>query len=255
MQFEVMRPRVEIYADQDRLIHAAAERSVERLEAALRDQATASFVLTGGHTPKPLYERLAQAPFREHLNWQRIYFFWGDERCVPPQSPESNYGMAWTAFLSKLPIPPGNILRIAGELGDPEQAARHYEEEIRKVFMDAPLPSFDLLLLGMGEDGHTASLFPGTVWDESKWVVANYVPRLKANRITMTPRLLNAAKAVLFLVSGKAKAEALTQVLQGTSGDRPAGRIQPLSGNLTWMVDEPAAGLLDREQLDFVELA
>lgn len=243
----MLDPKVEIYAGADELFRAAAERIAATLEAALRERGAAAFVLTGGNTPKPVYELLAASPFRERLDWSRTHLFWGDERCVPPDSSQSNYGMTRKALISKLPIPSENIHRILGELEEPKDAAQRYETEIRRVFADASLAAFDLVLLGMGEDGHTASLFPGTLWDEEHWVVANYVPELKANRVTMTPRLLNTARRVIFLTSGAAKARALAGVLEDPASTYPAKRIQPLSGNLTWMVDKEAAAFLSRQ--------
>jgi len=242
----MINPKLEIYASTEELFHTAAQRISVTLAAALAERGAAFFVLTGGNTPKPVYEMLSAPPFRECLDWSRIHLFWGDERCVPPESPKSNYGMTWKILISELSIPSENIHRIFGELEDPKDAARRYETEIRRVFADAPLPAFDLVLLGIGEDGHTASLFPGISWDEERWVVASFVPKLKANRITMTPRLLNTARAVIFLTSGTAKAKALAGVLEDPASIYPAKTINPPSGNLTWMVDRAAAALLNQ---------
>jgi len=244
----MLHPRVEVYDNADALFRAASEKIAAMLEAALRERGTASFVLTGGNTPKPFYELLAASPYHERLDWSHIQFFWGDERCVPPDSPESNYGVAWKALISKLPVASENVHRIPGEMDEPEKAALQYEAEIRRIIPDSSPPSFDVVLLGMGEDGHTASLFPGTHWNEERWVVANHATgRLTANRVTMTPRLLNAARNVFFLISGAAKARALTGVLEDPASDYPAKRIQPPSGNLTWMVDKEAASLLKKQ--------
>jgi 6-phosphogluconolactonase len=149
--------------------------------------------------------------------------------------------MAWKSLLSRVPIPPDHVHRMPGELADADMAARRYETEILKVIPGPREPSFDLVLLGMGEDGHTASLFPGTLWDEEMLVTGHYVPRLDSRRITMTPRLLNAARAVVFLVSGSTKAKALAGVLEGPQGVYPAQRISPARGTVTWMVDAAAA--------------
>jgi 6-phosphogluconolactonase len=244
----MLHPRVEIYDNADGLFRAASEKIAAMLEAALRERGTASFVLTGGNTPKPFYELLAVSPYHERLDWSHIQFFWGDERCVPPDSPESNYGVAWKALISKLPVASENVHRIPGEMDDPEKAALQYEAEIRRIIPDSSPPSFDVVLLGMGEDGHTASIFPGTHWNEERWVVAIHATgRLTTNRVTMTPRLLNAARNVLFLISGAAKAKALAGVLEDPASDYPAKRIQPPSGNLTWMVDKEAASLLKKQ--------
>jgi 6-phosphogluconolactonase len=244
----MLHPRVEVYDNADALFRAASEKIAAMLEAALRERGTASFVLTGGNTPKPFYELLADSPYHERLDWSHIQFFWGDERCVPPDSPESNYGVAWKALISKLPVASENVHRIPGEMDDPEKAALQYEAEIRRIIPDSSPPSFDVVLLGMGEDGHTASIFPGTHWNEERWVVAIHATgRLTTNRVTMTPRLLNAARNVLFLISGAAKAKALAGVLEDPASDYPAKRIQPPSGNLTWMVDKEAASLLKKQ--------
>jgi 6-phosphogluconolactonase len=239
-------PKVEVYDSAEELERAAAEKITRLLDEAVGLRPLAALVLTGGHTPGPAYELLASAPFHKRLKWDRIHLFWGDERCVPPENPASNYGMARKTLISRIPIPAENVHRILGELEDPEVAARRYEDEIRRVFPHEAPPSFDLILLGMGEDGHTASLFPGTSWDESRWVVANYVPKLRANRITMTPLLLNAGHRIVFLASGGMKAEALAGVLEDPAAPYPAKRIQPRAGSLTWMVDKAAATLLTR---------
>ncbi len=238
------QPKIEIFNTTDELFHAAAEAIAGYLAAAIRARGRASFVLTGGNTPKAVYELLAASPLSEHLDWRQVLLFWGDERCVPPDDPASNYGMAWRTLISRLLIPAENIHRILGELADPTEAAELYENGIRSTFPRESPPSFDLVLLGMGDDGHTASLFPGTTWDEERWVVANYVARLESNRVTMTPRILNAARKILFLTSGSSKASALAGVLEDRTGAYPAKRIQPQSGDLTWMVDKAAASLL-----------
>ncbi len=243
------RPRLEVYESTHELFRSTAERIISTLESAVRERGRATFVLTGGNTPKPVYEMLPTPPSGRRLDWSLIQFFWGDERCVPPENPASNYGMAWKTFLSLLSIPSGNIHRILGELPDARDAAQRYETEIRRALPNESPPAFDLVLLGMGEDGHTASLFPGTVWDEERWVVANYVSKLNSSRVTMTPLLLNAARKVVFLTSGAAKAHALAGVLVDAAADYPAKRIQPKSGDLTWMVDRAAAALLKREPL------
>jgi 6-phosphogluconolactonase len=244
----ILRPKVEVYDGPDQLSRAAAERITAALEESVLRHPTAAFVLTGGNTPRPVYELLGSAPFRERLRWEQIHLFWGDERCVPPENAASNFGMAWRSLISRVSIPAENLHRIQGEIPDPEAAAWHYEEEIRRLFPAETLPSFDLILLGMGEDGHTASLFPGTSWDENRWVVANYVPKLDANRITMTPLLLNAARRIIFLTCGSEKAEALAGVLEDSAARYPAKRIQPQTGDLTWMIDKTAAALLTHNQ-------
>ena len=166
-----------------------------------------------------------------------------------PINPESNYGMARQTLLSRIPVPENRIHRILGELEDAEKAALRYEAEIRRTAAGTEIPSFDLVLLGMGEDGHTASLFPGTVWDADRLVVAVWVPRLERTRISMTPRILNAARRVIFLTAGTAKAPALAKVLEDPANDYPAKKIQPSADSLTWMVDKAAAALLSSSRL------
>jgi 6-phosphogluconolactonase len=244
-----VNPRVQIFPDVETLARVAAEEITMALESALRQRGSATFVLTGGKTPKPLYEILARSPYRERLSWERTEFFWGDERCVPPDHPESNYGMARQTLLSRIPVPENRIHRILGEMEDAEKAALRYEAEIRRAGGGAQTPSFDLVLLGMGEDGHTASLFPGTVWNDDRLVVAVSVPRLASTRISMTPRILNAARQVIFLTAGAAKSPALAKVLEDPANDYPAKKIRPTAGSLTWMVDEPAASLLSSVRL------
>ncbi len=239
---------VEIFEDHESLVRGAAERIVATLTATLTEKGSATFVLTGGNTPRPVYELLAEPPYSERIPWDRVDFFWGDERCVPPDHPDSNFGMAWKAFLSLLPVREQHIHRMPAELEDHERAAVVYEEKIRRVTGAGDTPRFDLVLLGMGEDGHTASLFPGTVWDENRWVVANYVPKLESTRITMTPRILNEARAIIFMASGFGKAQALKGVLEDTASDYPARRIRPVSGTLTWMVDKAAAALISNDE-------
>ena len=189
---------------------------------------------------------LAAPPYQARIAWERVHFFWGDERCVPPDDPKSNYGMAWENLLSQVPADPDRLHRMLGEMEDADKAARRYETEIRKVIQSPREPSFDLVLLGMGDDGHTASLFPGTEWDEERLVVGNYVPKLGSWRITMTPRLLNAARAVIFLVSGSGKSTVLAGVLEGSQGLFPAQRIAPAQGTLIWYLDAAAARDLKR---------
>ncbi|HVP53242.1 MAG TPA: 6-phosphogluconolactonase [Terriglobales bacterium] len=226
----------------------AAECFVQAAEAAVQDAGTFSVALSGGSTPELMYQQLAGPEFRERVPWAQGEYFWSDERCVPPQHPQSNYGLAQRALLSQVPIPRHRIHRMPGEL-DPERAAGEYEQELRGIFRVAPpdLPRFDLVLLGMGDDGHTASLFPGSAaLDEStRWVAANYVKKFNAHRLTLTFPVINAARNVVFLVSGGGKAPALRQVMRGGGAPVPAERVHPQDGKLIWFVDEAAAAQLD----------
>jgi 6-phosphogluconolactonase len=238
-------PIIEVFPNPEALTQAAAERITDLLLQTLQEKQRATLVLTGGKTPKPVYGLLATAPYSTRIDWKRVHFFWGDERCVPPESPESNFGMAREALISKIDPPPANVHRMRGEL-DAQKAADLYEQEILGIFPGTGIPSFDLVLLGMGADGHTASLFPGTQWDEKKFVIANRIPQSGAKRVSMTPLILNAAAKTVFLVAGRNKATALACVLEDSACDYPAARIRASQGRLVWMVDSSAASLLVR---------
>ena len=199
-----------------------------------------------------LYNLLASEPFSERVDWSLTHIFWGDERCVPPDNPESNYLKAKQTLLDNVPVPEENVHRIPAEM-NPEQAAEAYEEVLLRYFSALPnqdessQASFDLVLLGMGEDGHTASLFPGTraIHEEQRWVAAQYIDKLAAWRITLTPPILNRAAQVIFLVSGAGKSYTLQRVIYGSFQPEryPAQIIRPSNGNLQWLVDEAAASL------------
>lgn len=238
---------IEIYPGVEQLVQAVAEKIVSLASAAIVARGKFSFALSGGKTPPPLYRLLATEPFARRINWEHVHVFWSDERCVPPDHPDSNYRMARETLLDHVPLPSGNIYRMRGEL-EPAAAATDYEQTLR-LFFDQQ-PTFDLHLLGIGPDGHTASLYPGTValTEEKRWVVANHVEKLNAWRITMSPPALNAAASVIFMVSGQNKAEALREVLEGTADpvQYPAKMIQPQTA--LWMVDEQAAALLSPQQ-------
>jgi 6-phosphogluconolactonase len=206
-----------------------------------------TLALSGGSTPRAAYARLATDDLAHQVDWRLTHVLWGDERCVPPDDPRSNYRMAKEALLDRVPIPAPQIHRMRGE-DDPEKAAAEYQGELRALLDGGGL---DLALLGMGEDGHTASLFPGqaAVHETARWVVAVPSPEGGLWRITLTPAVLNAARNVTFLVSGTSKAARLQQVLQGPSTPDllPAQAIRPLRGRLIWMVDQAAAGRLRPE--------
>jgi len=226
----------------------AAEFFADAAEAAVRRAGTFFVALSGGSTPELMYQVLAGPEFRNRVRWAAGEYFWSDERCVPREHPESNYGLAERVLLSKVPISRERIHRMRGEL-EPERAAADYEQELRRAFaVAAPaVPHFDLLLLGLGDDGHTASLFPGSpALDEAmRLVTANYVKKLDARRLTLTYPVINAARNVLFLVSGEKKAPALRQVIRGGGAPVPAERVYPKDGRLIWFVDEAAAARLD----------
>ncbi len=230
------------------LFQAAAEEAILAATEAIAQRGRFAIALSGGSTPRSLYTLIA-ANASSSLPWQQVFFFWGDERHVPPTDTESNYRMAEETLLSKVPIPPANIFRVPAEDPDASAAADAYEQTLRKFFAVAPgeFPRFDLILLGMGPDGHTASLFPETaaLREKSRLVVANWVEKLHAYRITLTLPVLNAARRVAFLVSGADKAAVLHEVLEGNApGDKyPSKLIRP-SGKLIWFLDRAAASEL-----------
>lgn len=233
---------IRVFPDVASLAQVAAEQFVELARGAVETRQRFLVGLSGGNTPKPLYELLATKRFAEKIDWARVQVFFTDERCVSPDHPDSNYKMAAAALLDGVSIPPTNVHRIRGEL-PPTDAAALYREELRRVLGESG--RFDLILLGMGTDGHTASLFPGSVALEEgdKEVVAPYVEALQAWRITLTLPVINASRHVLFLVGGSEKAGALSRVLSGEP--LPAGLVKPAAGALTWFVSRDAAGSVD----------
>jgi 6-phosphogluconolactonase len=209
-----------------------------------------SLALSGGNTPRLTYETLAAPDYGREVDWTKTHFFWGDERCVPMTHPDSNLHMAKQALLNFLPTPVPNIHRIQGEI-EPTQAAENYDKLLRDFFLrrlNLKQPRFDLVLLGIGTDAHTASLFPNSpaLRETERWVVAEHVDKLDAWRVTLTPLALNAARHVLFIVTGENKAEALHNILKGERRPLlyPAQSIQPSDGDVVWMVDQAAARLL-----------
>jgi 6-phosphogluconolactonase len=204
--------------------------------------------LSGGSTPKNVYQLLAAPAFRARVRWGDIHFFWGDERHVPPDHPDSNYRMAVEAMLSKVPVLPANIHRVRSELPDAERVAREYEVTIRACVAGELLPRFDVIHLGIGTDGHTASLFPGSaaIGERERICVANWVEKFAGYRITLTLPILNAARAAIFIVTGAAKAPIIQQVLRDRDATPPfpAQLIRPVDGECWWMLDQAAAGEL-----------
>jgi len=231
------------------LFAAAAEEVVRAANEAVTQRGRFTIALSGGSTPKSLYNLLATNA-RTVLPWDRMFFFWGDERHVPPTHPESNYRMAEETMLSKIPVAAGNVFRMATENPDAAAAAEAYEQTLRKFFQLGPgeVPTFDLILLGMGPDGHTASLFPNTagLQEKSRLVIANWVDKLKTSRLTLTLPVLNAARCVVFLVSGTDKATVLRTVLEEDvpAEQYPSKLVRPGNGKLIWLVDRAAASAL-----------
>jgi len=238
--------RIEVAESADALSHAVAEQFVRLTTDAARARGRCAVALSGGSSPRGVYRLLGAPAFRTRVRWSDIHFFWGDERHVPPDHPDSNYRMAVEAMLSNVPVPPANVHRIRTELPDPERAANEYEQKVRECVDGEPIPRFDLIHLGIGTDGHIASLFPGSaaLEERQRLCVANWVEKLQAYRITLTLPVLNAARALVFIVTGAEKAPIVQRVLSEPAGPAPlpAKLIRPADGELWWMLDRDAAG-------------
>ncbi len=237
--------KIRVYPTPQTLAERAAEELAGLAAKAIAQRGKFRLALAGGNTPRMLYERLAQAPYPDQIDWAAVEIFFGDERCVPPDHPDSNFRMANESLLGRVSIPPEQIHRMRGEI-EPAMAARAYEAELKAAFGNAQ-PAFDLLLLGLGEDGHTASLFPGSTALSHKkhWVTAvehHRPPPPLVTRISLTLPALNAAREVWFLVSGAGKANILRRVLEpeGETDLLPAQQVQPVSGELVFLVDRAA---------------
>ena len=246
------RTEIQIVADSASLFQQAAEEFVSQVAQAVAAHNRFTVALSGGSTPRGLFSLLA-SNYRDRLPWDKMFFFWSDERHVPPDDPESNYRMANEAMLSKVAVPSKNIFRVPAENSDASRAAETYEQTVREFFglPAGAFPRFDLILLGMGPDGHTASLFPhsSAVQEKQRLVVANWVEKFKSYRITFTAPLINRASVVMFLIAGADKAAALREVLEGPESPNtyPSKLIHPGDGRLIWMVDTSAAADLSRK--------
>jgi 6-phosphogluconolactonase len=247
-----MKPEIRIFNDLEDLSHEAANLFIEQAALSIAERNRFLVALNGGNTPTRLFQLLATGE-REKVDWSNVHVFWGDERCVPPEEAGSSYGQARDVLLSHVPIPDSNIHRIKGELG-PAEASTEYSLTL-KGFASPPLewPRFDLVYLGMGEDGHTASLFPGSPVDVSEPtmpVTAHYQDR-PASRVTLTPVVFNSARIIVFMAAGEKKADTLAEVLGGTRTRNPelypAQRIDPKDGRLVWLLDGDAASKLPSE--------
>ncbi|MBA2731997.1 MAG: 6-phosphogluconolactonase [Acidobacteria bacterium] len=240
-------PKVKIFDDATKIAQAAAKSFIELGREAIAERGCFTVALAGGSTPKHVYELLASEDYKDQLDWSKAHIFFGDERCVPPDDAESNYRMANEALLSHVGLPDKNIHRMNG-VGDAVANARLYEDEMRTYFNDAAWPRLDLVLLGMGDDGHTASLFPNTsVPDErDAWVSGLWVEKLGSYRITLTTPAINHAAHIIFLVTGESKARRLAEVIKGEHDPArlPAQLIKPLDGSLQWFVDAAASSRL-----------
>jgi 6-phosphogluconolactonase len=239
--------RLQISPDPEALSRSAAELFVRQAGLAVKIRGRFSVALSGGVTPQRTYELLAAAPFRDQIPWLAVHVFWTDERCVPPDDPRSNEGMIRRLLLDRVPIPAGQIYPIRCNKS-PQSAARLYEELLRDFFAEQT-PNLDLILLGLGEDGHTASLFPHTpvLKERKRWITEVYIAEQNLFRVTLTAPFINRSAMAVFLVSGASKAGTLHEVLEGPfAPDRlPAQLIQPASGNLLWMVEREAASILE----------
>jgi 6-phosphogluconolactonase len=244
--------RILVCQTQEELFEAAAQIVVQAVSIKRELGHSYSVALSGGSTPQRLFARLAADPYRGKVDWSSIHVFWGDEREVPPDHADSNFRMAKEHLLDRVPIPPDQVFRMEGERPAQEAAVR-YEDVLQRAFSlknKEVVPCFDLILLGMGPDGHTASLFPKTsVLEETKqWVAAPWVEKLHTHRITLTPPVFNAAHRILFVVSGLDKAQAAQAVLEGPSQLRqyPAQLVNPVQGEVIWLMDREAASQLQQ---------
>lgn len=240
--------QIAIYPDSDTLSREAAGYVVRMIQQAIGTRGHCMLALAGGSTPQKLYGLLASKPYRDQIDWPVVEIFWSDERCVPPESDESNYAMARESLLNHVPIPASHVHRMPADLADRDAASQAYTVEMQRVFGRRDVPIFDLIQLGMGPEGHTASLFPhqDSLHEQHRLVMPVTVPKPPPPRLTFTPPLLNAARHVLFLVTGSDKAEALKAVLEDPyqPDEYPAQVVRPTDGEVTWMLDTAAAALL-----------
>jgi 6-phosphogluconolactonase len=238
-------PRIETAHDKESFARRAADLFVEIGNRAIEERGEFNVALSGGSTPKGVYELLATPEYRNKLEWEKVRFYFGDERNVPPDHADSNFRMVNEAMLVPLAVAQTNVVRWRTELGDPERTAGEYEEAVGRLGRP---PRFDLVLLGLGEDGHTASLFPESegLKETERMAVANWVPKLNEYRFTLTIPAINSARNVAFLVSGEAKAGVVERVVNGTvdAGEFPAGGVHPENGELIWLLDSGAASKL-----------
>jgi 6-phosphogluconolactonase len=236
--------KMHVFDDNRSFVDGAADFIAKSAVAAIAARGRFTIALSGGGTPKQIYARLATADYRGLIAWEKVHIFFGDERCVPPEDARSNYRVACEAWFDHSPIPAENIHRIRGE-DDPAREALRYEQDIAGLYRSARPPAFDLILLGLGDNGHTASLFPGTaaLRETTRWVVAQYVEVMTTWRVTFTAPLINAARHVAFLAAGAGKAQMLWNVLEGPYQPDvwPSQLIQPAAGELHWLVDAAAA--------------
>lgn len=239
---------VKVFPMLEELSWAAAARFEDLSRISAIEKRKFCVALSGGLTPKLLYQILGSETFAGRIRWENVHIFEVDERSVPPDHPQSNYGMIREALLSRISIPEENVHRLAGEAEDLDEVCRQYSAELARVLQPQKdeFPRLDMVILGMGPDGHTASLFPSSEALEEKtlWVRPNYIEKLKMHRLTLTFPVLNAAREVLILIAGADKAETVRKALEGPPGQFPVQRIDPVNGRLNWFLDEAAARLL-----------
>jgi 6-phosphogluconolactonase len=247
---EYSKGEIHVLPDLEAVSRQAASLFMNASRIAITEKMRFTVAISGGSTPRKLYGLLGSEEYRHQMDWPRVHFFWVDERCVPKEHEESNFKAAFDAFLSKISIPDGNIHRIKGE-EFPGKAAQEYQEELWNFFGRSGIPLFDLIILGVGEDGHTASLFPGSeaLGEKERWVVPIYLKKPKINRITLTLPVLNNASQTLFLVSGPSKATVLSEIIENEHNrvKYPAGLIDPVHGDVLWLIDHEAAGKLSKQ--------
>lgn len=242
-----MKREICIYRDKEELIVATTEKIINTINQATQKKGICNVALAGGNTPRGVYSMLATDTYKDRVDWNCVHFFWGDERTVPPDHTDSNYGMVQKSLLSHITIAEENIHRTRGEIG-PDQSAAEYLVLLRDHFKEE-IPHFDLIILGLGEDGHTASLFPGTGALEVNDVpaIAVFVTKLNTWRITLTMSVLNNAGEIIFLVSGKSKSKVVKEIIDAVqpTKDLPATLVRPENGTINWMLDSEAAALID----------
>ena len=243
-----MGKKIHLYPNKEQLVTATTEHVVNSIGQAIEERGLCNIALAGGNTPREVYSMLAEESYRGRVDWDKLHLFWGDERMVPPEHQDSNFRMVKETLLDHVRIPDVNVHRIRGEIA-PEKSATDYAELLHKHFKE-DLPRFDLILLGIGEDGHTASLFPGTdaVEECERYAVAVFVSRLGTWRVTLTFPVLNAAREVFFLVSGRSKADTVRRIIsiKQPAKEFPASMVNPENGTLHWMLDSEAVVLINK---------
>jgi 6-phosphogluconolactonase len=243
-----MGKKIHVYPNKEKLVIATAERIVYLIEHAIQENGLCNIALAGGNTPREVYTKLAANSCRDRVDWNGLHLFWGDERMVPPDHQDSNFRMVQQTLLEHINIPDGNVHRIRGE-NTPEKASEEYAQLLHNSFRE-DIPCFDLILLGIGEDGHTASLFPDTdaIEECKRHVVAVFVPRLNTWRVTLTFPVLNAAREVFFLVSGSSKSKIIQRIMsiKEPTKEFPATMVNPENGTLHWMLDSDAAASINK---------